>query len=716
MKKIYVFELLVLIPILFLLPITADAKKPVNGVPDQVTGLSATAVSTSQINLSWTTPSDGGSAITGYKIEQKDGPWSTIVANTGDTLTTYSVIGLNADTTYQYRVSAINAIGTGAASSTASATTLDSPTIPTVPLNLIATAGDSSVILNWDIPLSDGGEPISDYVIELSSDNGQTWNVYDDGVSIVTVTMIAELQNNHRYVFHVYAVNMVGDGPFAEIAVMPSGMSTTNNYDRPPPKIMGAGMYQIDTDNISDGYSKILLGLDVGDEGLFKQFVPYSLKSDKMDQESFGGFSNYEKRGQYLHLDENYIAPTFMGKVGKPIQIQIRLEDQFASTKIEHLSLYTANQNSDKSSAKIELNWNKGKPLSVIDQNKLLKTANAYSSLEDGFLWVVFDLVFEKEMKTSDIFLESWNEMRKPSIEILRDSFNIAKSDFIPKQRVSYRVDVDLSHDTSNPTCKASSTCFTPYNAKILKGGVVSWINNDSFMHDVESGKPGKLTNQFDFHIMPGDTLQKKFEKTGVFTYFCRLHPWATGVITVISDKQETTPIPTDTDKPVLLVASETSSGSVMVENRGTLIIPNKDLDIEISGHIQNKNKGQSLIITITKPDGTVEKLRASTIDKGYYIIVAKLDKKWQEGNYTVTTFHKNEEIASITFFVTDKEFDGFGGKLLDQRTAIERKISEYVNSSLSLDNLDYWMKENGYDQKDIEFIHNKISVFGLKK
>ncbi len=50
-------------------------------VPDQVTGLTATAVG-SRIDLSWTAPGDGGSAITGYKIERRlcTGTWSTLVA------------------------------------------------------------------------------------------------------------------------------------------------------------------------------------------------------------------------------------------------------------------------------------------------------------------------------------------------------------------------------------------------------------------------------------------------------------------------------------------------------------------------------------------------------------------------------------------------------------------------------------------------------------
>ena len=95
-------------------------------VPGAPTSLTATDVSSTQINLSWTAPSDnGGSTITGYKIERSpDGStWSTIVSNTGNTSTSYTDNGLTHSTTYTYRVSAINSVGTGSPSNTASATT-----------------------------------------------------------------------------------------------------------------------------------------------------------------------------------------------------------------------------------------------------------------------------------------------------------------------------------------------------------------------------------------------------------------------------------------------------------------------------------------------------------------------------------------------------------------------------------------------------------------
>ena len=96
--------------------------------PGAPTGLAATAMSSTQIDLSWNAPAtDGGRDITGYRIEvSPDGSdWSDLAADTESSDAEYEHTGLAASTKRYYRVSALNATGTGSASAAASATTFE---------------------------------------------------------------------------------------------------------------------------------------------------------------------------------------------------------------------------------------------------------------------------------------------------------------------------------------------------------------------------------------------------------------------------------------------------------------------------------------------------------------------------------------------------------------------------------------------------------------
>ena len=98
----------------------------------------AAASGTTQIDLTWDAPGSGGSAITGYRIEVSENggtDWDDLVADTGNTDTSYSHTGLSPGDTRHYRVSAINAGGTSVASGTADATTIDPPTLSSAVVN-----------------------------------------------------------------------------------------------------------------------------------------------------------------------------------------------------------------------------------------------------------------------------------------------------------------------------------------------------------------------------------------------------------------------------------------------------------------------------------------------------------------------------------------------------------------------------------------------------
>ena len=98
-------------------------------LPNQVTGLSATAASSSQINLSWNNPT-GTEA--GYKIERSTSSGSGYSQIATTTSTSYSSTGLSGSTTYYFRVRAFtDPGGNGAYSSVANATTQAGATGPT---------------------------------------------------------------------------------------------------------------------------------------------------------------------------------------------------------------------------------------------------------------------------------------------------------------------------------------------------------------------------------------------------------------------------------------------------------------------------------------------------------------------------------------------------------------------------------------------------------
>ncbi len=89
-------------------------------VPDAPTSPSATGGG-GVINVKWTTPSDGGSAITGYEIYRGLSSNPTTLLTTLGVTNSYHDTEVTNGTTYYYRVKAVNAIGSSAYSSSVSA-------------------------------------------------------------------------------------------------------------------------------------------------------------------------------------------------------------------------------------------------------------------------------------------------------------------------------------------------------------------------------------------------------------------------------------------------------------------------------------------------------------------------------------------------------------------------------------------------------------------
>ena len=116
----------------------------VERVPSKPTGLTAGPATPTTVPLSWTAPEhQGATAVAGYKVEWSSrGPGLWMVADTGSIATAYTLTGLTPQTTYHYRVSAINSVGASEASESVSATT---PALPVATVSASVDTGGNPV-------------------------------------------------------------------------------------------------------------------------------------------------------------------------------------------------------------------------------------------------------------------------------------------------------------------------------------------------------------------------------------------------------------------------------------------------------------------------------------------------------------------------------------------------------------------------------------------
>ena len=184
-------------------------------VPSAPTGLTATAVSTSQIDLSW----NSVSGADGYRVERStdSNNWSIIA--TSVTATTYQSIGLSVGTRYYFRVSAYIMSEYSDYSNMAEATThIEQGTVPSAPTGLTATAVSTSQIdISWNSVSGATG-----YKVERSTNQTSGFTEIAGSVTGTSYPSTG-LAAGTQYFYRVRAYNAVGDSDYSNVA----GATTT---------------------------------------------------------------------------------------------------------------------------------------------------------------------------------------------------------------------------------------------------------------------------------------------------------------------------------------------------------------------------------------------------------------------------------------------------------------------------------------------------------
>jgi hypothetical protein len=181
-------------------------------VPGAPTLTSATAGS-GQVSLAWTAPaSNGGSAITGYRVYRSTSAGGETLYTSLGNVTSYTDVGLANGTTYYYKVAAVNSVGTGPLSNERSAAPVAGATVPGAPQNLVAVQNKpKGIALAWSASATNGGSAITGYRI-LRSTSAGTETLYATVGAITSYTDPATTRGV-TYYYKVTAVNNVGAGP-----------------------------------------------------------------------------------------------------------------------------------------------------------------------------------------------------------------------------------------------------------------------------------------------------------------------------------------------------------------------------------------------------------------------------------------------------------------------------------------------------------------------
>ena len=183
--------------------------------PAAPANLTATAVSSSQINLTWT----DSDIETGFKIERCTGVGCSDfaqIATVSANVTSYSNTGLIASTSYSYRVRAYNIAGDSGYSNIASAVTQAAPALPAAPTNLAATViSRSQINLAW----TDNANNETGFKIERCK--GATCTNFALIATVganVTSYSNTGLAANTTYRYRIYAYNAGGNSAYSNIA------------------------------------------------------------------------------------------------------------------------------------------------------------------------------------------------------------------------------------------------------------------------------------------------------------------------------------------------------------------------------------------------------------------------------------------------------------------------------------------------------------------
>ena len=178
--------------------------------PDPPTNLKVTRTEDEEITVAWDAPADGGSEITGYKIQWKlysQNNWNTYTQRDDDDGRSPYTINVNLENgeKYDIRVIAVNEVGDSGPSGEVTGAPSKKPDPPTDVE--VSAHGDKWLEVTWTEPEDKGGLPTT-YIVQWKS--GADYSETDKADPATTPHKITNLKNGTQYTVRVLAKNERG--------------------------------------------------------------------------------------------------------------------------------------------------------------------------------------------------------------------------------------------------------------------------------------------------------------------------------------------------------------------------------------------------------------------------------------------------------------------------------------------------------------------------
>ena len=170
-----------------------------------------------QIGVAWSAPANGGAVISDYDVQYRvgsSGAWTSHAhSGTGRTAT---ITGLTNGTEYEVQVRAVNSVGDGPWSPSASATPMLAARVPDAPTAPTVTPGNAQLVISWTAPANNGAA-ITGYRVRITRVRDSA-AITRAPAGTTTSYTASSLTNGEAYDVEVLAINSVGAGAYSPAA------------------------------------------------------------------------------------------------------------------------------------------------------------------------------------------------------------------------------------------------------------------------------------------------------------------------------------------------------------------------------------------------------------------------------------------------------------------------------------------------------------------